>query len=115
MLARRALATLAYRILECGAVAVAELNAPADGYVVDRDARVLAKQVVGRLRNRDVPDHRAQNVLRRRRSLFLREHIEAVLDVGRQALQRPDVELLGDVLDGFRVDAHGGPAFLDRL
>jgi tartrate/fumarate subfamily iron-sulfur-dependent hydro-lyase alpha chain len=109
MLARRTLAALAYRCLERGAVAVAELHAAADGHVVDRDPRILAEQVVGRLRNRDVLDHRAQNVLCRRRRLLCRERVEAALDVGRQDLERPDVELLGDVLDRFRVDAHGVP------
>ncbi len=45
---------LADRGLQRRAVAVAELHAAADRHVVDRDAGVLAEQVVGLLGDRDV-------------------------------------------------------------
>jgi len=105
MLAGRALAALADRGLQRRAVAVAELDAPPDRDVVDRDAGILAEQVVGRFGDGDVADHRAQNVLRRRRGLARGQRGEALLDVGRQDLQRPDVEFLGDVFDEARIDA----------
>ena len=51
MLARRALAAAADRLLQRDAV---DLDAAADRDVVDRDAGVLAQQVVGALGDLDV-------------------------------------------------------------
>ena len=58
MLAGRALAAAADRLLHGDAV---ELDVAADRDVVDRDAGVLAQQVVGALGDRDVLDHGAED------------------------------------------------------
>jgi acetyl-CoA acetyltransferase len=57
MLARRPFASFRDRLLELVAV---DLDAAADGHVVDRNARVLAQQVVGVFGDLDVPDHGAE-------------------------------------------------------
>src|SRR6266704_2842829 len=106
MLAGRTLATLADRGLECRAVAIVELDTPPDGHVVDGNAGVLTEQVVRRLGHRDVPDHGPKHTLRGGRGFLRRKCVKALLDVGRQDLKRPDVELLGDILDGLRIDSH---------
>ena len=67
-----------------------------DRDVVDRDAGVLAKQVAGALGDRDVLDHGAEDRLRGRVVLVAGEAVEAALDLRRQDLERPDVELLRD-------------------
>ena len=60
MLARGALAAAADRLLHGDAV---DLDVAADGDVVDRDAGVLAQQVVGALGDRDVLHHGGENGL----------------------------------------------------
>src|SRR5437764_9104577 len=103
MLARRALAAAADRFLELEAV---DLDAAADPHVVDRDARVLAEQVVGVLGDRDVADHRAEHALRAGIGLAAREPLEALLDIRRQLFQRPDVERLRRLLDLVQINFH---------
>ncbi len=103
MLVRRALAAAADRFLERHAV---DLDAAADPDVVDRDAGVLAQKIVGGLGDRDVADHGAEHALRAGVALLLREAREALLDVRRQLLQRPDVELLCRLLDLSQFDLH---------
>src|SRR2546426_10688866 len=95
MLARGALAAAADRFLQSQAV---DLDAAADPDVVDRDAGVLAEQVVRVLGHRNVADHRAEHALRARVALLAHEALEALLDVRRQLLERPDVELLRRLL-----------------
>src|SRR2546422_1607967 len=103
MLARGTLAAAADRFLEREAVALA---AAADPDVVDRDAGVLAEQVVRVLGDRDVADHRAEHALRAGVGLAGRKPVEALLDVRRQLFQRPDVELLRRLLDLSQLDLH---------
>src|SRR5258708_1640463 len=103
MLVRRALAAAADRFLERHAV---DFDAAADPDVVDRDAGVLAEKIVGVLGDRDVADHGAEHALRAGVALLLREALEALLDVRRQLLQRPDVELLRRLLDLSQLDFH---------
>jgi hypothetical protein len=105
MLAGRAFAPFANRRLQRRAVTVAELHAAPDGDVVDRDPGILAEQVVGRLGDGNVLYHRSEHVLRCRRGLARGKRGEALLDVGRQDLERADVEFLGDVLDEGWIDA----------
>src|SRR2546428_270323 len=106
MLARRALAAPADRRLERYAVSRAELDATADGHVVDRNSGVLAEEIIGGLGHRDVPDHRAEHFFRRRAGLARSERIKPLLDVVGQDLERANIELLRGRLDGLRVDAH---------
>ena len=101
MLARRALAAAADRRRDRDAV---DRHAPADRHVVDRNPRVLAQQVVGRLGHRDVLHHHAEHPLRGRVGLARGHARERRLDVGRQHLERANVEFLRDVLDDGRVD-----------
>src|SRR5437588_7537955 len=103
MFARGALAAAADRFLQSHAV---DLDAAADPDVVDRDAGVLAEQVVGGLGDRDVADHRAEHALRAGVGLVGNEPVKALLDVRRQLLQRPDVELLRRLLDLSQLDLH---------
>src|SRR5690242_8422269 len=100
--------SLADRFLQRDAV---DLDAAADPDVVDRDAGVLAEQVVGVLGDRDVADHRAEHALRAGVAFPRRERVEAPLHVGRQLLERPDVELLRRLLDLREVDFHGLETF----
>src|SRR6185369_840396 len=83
-----------------------DLDAAPDPHVVDRDAGVLAQQIVGVLGDRDVADHGAEHALRARVGLAPREGVEALLHVGRQPLERPDVELLRRLLDLVQIDFH---------
>src|SRR5438309_8644185 len=103
MLARGALAAAPDRFLEREAV---DLDAAPDPDVVDRDAGVLAEEIVRVLGHGDIADHRAEHALRAGIGLVAREPLEALLDVGRQLLQRPDVELLGCLLDPLQIDLH---------
>src|SRR5712692_3434957 len=103
VLARRARAPAADRLLECNAV---DFDAAADPHVVDRDAGVLAQEIVGLLGDRDVPDHGAEHALRAGVGLAPRDRCEALLDVRRQDLERADVELLRGFLDLAQIDLH---------
>src|SRR5438105_4872475 len=103
MLARRARAAAADRFLQLQTI---HLDAAADPYVVHRDARVLAQEVVGALGDGDIADHRAEHALRSGVGLPRRERLEAALHVRRQLFQRPDVELLRRLLDRFQIDLH---------
>ena len=103
MLARRALAAAPDGFLEREAV---DFDAAADPDVVDRDAGVLAEQVVVALGDRDVADHGAEHALRAGVALVGCQRLEALLDIGRQHFQRPDVELLGRFLDLPQIDFH---------
>ena len=75
-------------------------------HVVDRDAGVLAEQVVGVLGHRMLGIIVPSTPLRGGVGLAAREALEAVLDVGRQDLQRADVELARGLLDLREVDLH---------
>src|SRR6185503_10334725 len=75
-------------------------------YVVDRYPGVLAEQVLRVFGHFDVFHHGAEHALRAGVGLARREPVEALLDVGRQQLQRPDIELLGRVLDLVEIDLH---------
>src|SRR5438552_16515740 len=103
MLESRALAAAPDRLLEREAV---DLDAAPDPDVVDRDAGVLAEQVVRVLGHRDVADHGAEHALGAGVALVAREPVKALLDVRRQLLQRPDVELLRRLLDLVQLDLH---------
>jgi hypothetical protein len=102
--AGRAFATLADRSLQRRTI---DVDTAADGHVIDRDAGVLAQQIIGALGDRDVLDHRAKHRLGRSAGLARRERIEAALDIRRQFLQRANVELFCRCLDFFRCDSHG--------
>ena len=91
MLLRGALAARHDRLLEAIPV---HLHAGADLHVVDRDARVLAQEVVRVFGHADVPDHRAEYRLARGVRLGAIQSLEACLDVRRQYLERADVQLL---------------------
>src|SRR5688572_27415594 len=105
MLARRALAALGDRLLERVAV---DLDAGAYGDVVDRDAGVLAQQVVGLLGDLDIPDHGAEDRLPGGVGLALIEAREPLLDIGRQDLEGADVELLRGLFHLLQVYFHRG-------
>ncbi len=102
MLARRALAAAPDRGLQRDSV---DDDIAADRHVVDRQAGVLAQQVVGLFRHRDVANHHAQYRARRRVGLPSDQRVEAALDVRRQHLERADVEFLGGVFDATGIDA----------
>ncbi len=96
MLAGRARAAFGNRLLELKAI---DLDAAADGHVVDRNAGVLAQQVIGFLGDRDVLDQGGEDRLAGGIGFaFVKAH-EALLDVGRQNLARTDVEPLARFLD----------------
>src|SRR5688572_206336 len=99
----RARAAAADRLLEPRAV---HFDAAPDPHVVDRDSGVLAQEVVGVLGDRDVADHGAEHALGARVGLGAGEALEALLDIRRELLQRPDVELLGSLLDMGEIDLH---------
>src|SRR6185436_13139861 len=99
----RARAAAPDRVLEAGTI---DLHAATDPHVVDRDAGVLAEQVVRVLGDRDVADHGAEHALRPGIGLRRGQALEAVLDIRRQLLQRADVELLGGLLDLGQIDFH---------
>ncbi len=103
MLARRALAAAPDRALE---VDPGDLDAAADGHVVDGDAGVLAEEVLGLLGDADVGDHRAEHALRGRIALRRGQAREALLHVRRQDLERAHVELARDLLDLCGIDLH---------
>jgi len=78
----------------------------ADLDVEDRDAGILAEQVVVRLGDMDVANHRGEHGLAGRVRLGRIEALESALDVRRKHFQRPDVERLGRFLDLLRVYLH---------
>jgi hypothetical protein len=98
MFLRRALAAFGDRLFQLVAV---HFDAAADRHVVDRDPRVLAEQVLVVLGHFDVEDHRAEYGFAGRVGLGRVEPPEAFLDVGRQQLERADVELLAGFFDFF--------------
>ena len=104
MLARCALATRYDRLLELETI---DLDAAADHNVINRNAGVLTQQIVGVLGDFDVPDHGAENCLAGGVGFVSVEALEALLDVGRQHLQRADVELLARFLDLLQIHFHG--------
>ncbi len=104
MLLRRAHAAAADRRLERRAV---ELDVATDDDVVDRNAGVLAEQVVGALGDHDVLAHRRQDGAGGGVALALRQFGEAELDVVGQDLERPDIEQLRGFLDDVQIDVEG--------
>src|SRR5438067_13761102 len=103
MLESRALAAAPDRLLEREAV---DFDAAPDPDVVDRDAGVLAEQIVGVLGHRDVADHGAEHALGAGIALARGERIEALLHIGRQQLEGADVELFCRFLDLLQIDLH---------
>ena len=103
MLAGRALAAFAQCRFKRDSV---DLDATPDRDVVDGNARVLAQQIVGRLRHGDVANHRAQHVSRGRDGFARRQRGETLLDVVGQDLERADVELTRSLFDSLRIDVH---------
>ena len=104
MLLGGALAAAADRFLHAGAV---ELDVAADDDVVDRNAGVLAEQVLGALGDRDVLDHGAEDGLAGGVGLLHQQPLEALLDVVRQQLERADIERLAQLLDFLEIELHG--------
>src|SRR5688572_7172458 len=82
------------------------LHAAPDPDVVDRDAGVLAQQVVGVLGYGDVAHHGAKHSLGAGVGLGGDEPVEAVLDIRRELLQSADVQLLRGLLDLCKIDLH---------
>ena len=82
MLARRALAAAPDRLLERHAV---HFDAAPDPHVVDRDAGVLAQQVLPLLGDSDVLDHGVEHGAAGGVGLRRHQPFEAALDVRRQA------------------------------
>ena len=103
MLAGGAFATAPDRRLERDAV---ELDMASDRHVVDRDAGVLAEQIIGALGDRDVLDHGVEHGAADRIGFAPDQRFEAGLDVGRQELEGAHVERLAQLLDFARVDLH---------
>ena len=66
------------RTIACFSAIAVDLDAAADRHVVDRDAGVLAQQVVVLLGDRDVADHRAEDALPVRVGLGRIEALEAL-------------------------------------
>ena len=96
MLGGGAGAAAADRVLHRDAV---EFDVAADGDVVDRDAGVLAEQVVVALGDGDVLDEGCEHEASGLVGLALHQHVEAGLDVVGQQLQRADIERLRQFLD----------------
>ena len=89
MLARRAFATAAYRLLECVAV---NLDVRSDQQVVNGNTGVLAQQVVRIFRHLDIRHHGGQHALRSRCSFSLGQTGQSRLDIRRQHFQCADVQ-----------------------
>ena len=104
MLLGGALAAAADRFLHRRAV---ELDVAADGDVVDRNAGVLAEQVLGALGDRDVLDHGAEDGLAGGVGFLTQQPLEALLDIARQQLERADIERLAELLDFLDIELHG--------
>src|SRR5665213_922346 len=106
----------AQRMLLGGALAAAamkeairravEFDMTADGDVVDRNAGVLAEQVLGALGNRNIFYHGAENGLAGGVGFFHQQPLEALLDVVRQQLERADIERFAELLDLFDIELH---------
>ena len=103
VLASRARAAFADRFLEFDTI---DLDIAADPDVVDRDSGVLAQQVIGVFGNRNIADHGAKHVLRGRVRLARSQSGETCLDVGRQELERANVEFFSGVFHLLGVDFH---------
>ena len=97
MLDGRALCPLSERFVDPGRMQGKVL---ADAAVVDRDAGVLAHEVLLLLGDVDVAEDRLQDALARDRGLPLRRVRERVAEVLRDVLQRPDVEMRCRVANG---------------
>src|SRR3954469_24480909 len=96
-------AAAADRLLHRRAV---ELDVLADDDVVDRNAGVLAQQVLPLLGDHDVLDHGVEHGTTGGVGLLRHQPLEAALDVRRQELDRADVERLGDLFDFLRIELH---------
>ena len=103
MLGGGARAAAADRFFHLGAV---EFDMAADGDVVDRDAGVLAEQVLGALGDRDVLHHGAEDGLAGGVGLLHQQLLEALLDVAGQQFERADIERLGEFLDFLEIELH---------
>ena len=96
MLDRRAGGAVAQRLVDPRRM---EREVLADAAVVDRDAGVLADEIALGRRRRDVAVDRLEYALARDRGLAVAGGGERVAQILRDVLQRPDVEVRGDVLD----------------
>ena len=83
-----------------------DLDVAADGDVVDRDAGVLAEDILGALGDRDVLDHGAEDGAAGRVGLAADEALETLLDVARQHFERADIKRPGDFLDFLGIELH---------
>src|SRR6185503_4202217 len=109
ILARRARAAAPDRLAQARAI---HFHAAADAHVVHRHPGVLAQQAVPVLGDLDVGDHGAEHALGAGIGFRACEPVEALLDVGRQQLEGPDVELLGRLLDLLQIYLHSTLIFL---
>lgn len=83
------------------------LDTLADGHIVDGYAGILAEQVVVALGHLDIGYHGAEHLPGGGAAFALAELVEALLDVGGQALEGPDVELPGGLFDRVQINLHG--------
>ncbi len=97
MLERRARGAVAQRLVDPRRV---QREVLADAACVDRDAGVLADEVVLAVGDLDVAEDRVEDALPRHRGLARRGGLQRVAEVLRNVLQRPDVEMRRGVLDG---------------
>ena len=84
-----------------------DLDAAADGDIVNGNAGVLAEQVIGLLGDSNVLDHGRQNGLAGTIRLGGVQALEPLLDVVREHLQRPDIKEFCGFLDGVQINLHG--------
>src|ERR1700754_4747130 len=98
-----ALAAGADRALQSGAV---ELDVAPDHDVVDRNAGVLAQDVLGSLGDGDVLDHGIEDAAPGRIGLGADQLLEPGLDVRRQDLQCLHVKRFADLFDFSQVELH---------
>ena len=100
---RGALAAGADRALQPGAV---ELDVAPDHDVVDRNAGVLAKDVLGALGDRDVLDHGVEDGASGRVGFGAHQFLEPGLDVGGQDFQRLHIKRFADFFDFSQIELH---------
>ena len=103
MFARCSLAALPDSLLECMAV---NIDPGANPDVVDRNASVLAEQIVGLLCHHDIFQHGGQDVLGGSVRFSRIQAAQAGLDVWRQLLERANIQLLGGLLDRHQIYLH---------
>ena len=83
-----------------------ELDVLADDDVVDGNAGVLAKDVLGALGDRDVLDHGAEDGAAGCVCFAADQPFETLLDVARQHFQSADIKRPRDLLDFLGIELH---------